>query len=99
MKPKYRYKKRVFLNEEHNKKAYIIADVRFGSKYHSPTLEIGDCIRSINLEFDIENDKKLLDKLEKKINLFVGIINDWAKAMKEEIDSRRTEPELIDDEF
>jgi len=85
---KYRYKVREFLNVDEDLRAYIIANVRESEKndtYTNIQLEIADCSRQINLDFDFSNKLESIEKIEKKINLFRQIMNDFADAVDAEI--------------
>jgi len=101
-KKKYRYQKRTFLNADEQLRAYIIAYVREsgeGNNYTDIQLEIADCSRQINLDFDFDNDTQSIKRAEKKLNLFRTIINEFADAVQEELDYYKTKPKIKKKKF
>lgn len=100
---KYRMKKRKWLNDDPASRAFVIAAVENtkgrkvgedGDDRFYPTLEIGDCVRSISLDFSLslygEEAKqseydKLYKKNLKKVARFRSIINEFCDAIVEEV--------------
>lgn len=82
---KYRYRKRVFLNQDQELSAFLIASVPIDKGFRCyPTLDISDCSNKISLDFSFysPDDAK---KTKKKIKLFRDIVNAFADALEAEI--------------
>jgi hypothetical protein len=94
----FRYQVRTFLNADKDLRAYVMAHVRkseVGEPYSNIRLEIGDCARYINLDFDFDNDAADIKKIEKKIKLFRSIINDFADAVEAELEFMKAQPKRV----
>jgi len=106
---KNKYSKRVFLNPETHKTAYIVAIVpeiekivyKKENKTHIsyefyPTLEIKDCLRSVNLDFNVYYDTETketrkigLQKIKEtkaKLLLFQEIVNNFVEKSLAQIE-------------
>lgn len=91
-KSKVRYRKRVWLNKDKTKRAFVIADSESTRIWNGRTaaypemsarLQIGDCIRNIELDFSISSPEEKRNVLF-KAQMFREVINNFLDAVEVE---------------
>lgn len=103
--PRYRVRRREFLNEHPELPAYVIGIVQDTSeipddeeqrwKWGTIMLDLGDCNRRVSFDFDMSDAEERSNSL-RKINLIAEVVTSVRDAIAQEVESRESRLQVLD---